>query len=134
MMSSNQCEQAKVRSELFESIASRSGFELIPGRYGGDFNNDQLAIKLDEGAAQIMLGLKTLDEDGGVQLDCYSLGNYMQLEDEWLDVAIYSLNKNLDTLRYAIKLKSIVERHDRVKIVAAVNIESQKVIHIPVDI
>lgn len=133
-MSDNQCEQAKVRSELFESIVNRSGFELLPGRYGGEYNNDQLAIKLDENTAQIMLGLKTLDEEGGAQLDCLSLGNFMQLTDDWLDVAIYSLGKTLDNIGYANKLKKIIARSDRVKLVVAVNLDTQKVIQIPVDL
>jgi len=133
-MSDNQCEQAKVRSELFESIVNRSGFELLPGRYGGEYNNDQLAIKLDENTAQIMLGLKTLDEEGGAQLDCQSLGNFMQLTDDWLDVAIYSLGKTLDNIGYANKLKKIIARSDRVKLVVAVNLDTQKVIQIPVDL
>jgi len=40
----SQSEQAIVRSQLFESLVKKYGGVLIPGRYGGDFNNDQLGF------------------------------------------------------------------------------------------
>jgi hypothetical protein len=46
----------------------------------------------------------------------------------------YSLEKTLDNIGYANKLKKIITRSDRVKLVVAVNLDTQKVIQIPVDL
>lgn len=65
----NQSEQAIIRSRLFESLMQRHGAVLIPGRYGGDYNNDQLGFAEVDGEVTLFLGLKILDDEGGLQLD-----------------------------------------------------------------
>jgi len=83
--------EAKVRTDLFDSIAKKYGFLAIDGRYGGEFNNDQLAFKPQEGRTILLLGLKTTSKAGDLQLDQASMGPFMQLSDDWLLAVIQCL-------------------------------------------
>lgn len=65
---------AQVRSQLFESFVGRYNATLVPGQYGGDYNNDQLAMSESDGKVTLFLGLKLFDSQGGLQLDPASLG------------------------------------------------------------
>lgn len=51
-------DDAKDRSALFESLARKEGFIVLPGRYGGEYNNDMLAIRQSDDQTILMLGLK----------------------------------------------------------------------------
>lgn len=83
--------QAADRSKLFEEVVSRDGFALISGRFGGEFNNDQLAIRVATGTTQLVLGLKVTDDTGGLQLDPQSMGPYQQFSRNWLLAVIHAL-------------------------------------------
>lgn len=87
--------QALVRSELFESITTREGCKSIKGRFGGEYNNDQLAMLVqDDGKVTLMLGLK-ISDNGDVQLDNMSMGGFQQFSEKWL-LAVLEYLKNSD--------------------------------------
>jgi hypothetical protein len=83
--------EAADRSKLFESFAQRHGFTLLRGRFGGEYNNDQLSIRGEKGSTQLLLGLKVSDESGNVQLDPSSMGPYQQFSKNWLLTVSYAL-------------------------------------------
>ena len=79
------------RSGLFESIASRQGLTILPGRFGGEYNNDMVAIG-DNGDDFILLfGLKTVEEGRDIQLDRMAIGPFLQGSSEWLKLIVYSM-------------------------------------------
>src|ERR1700733_11732305 len=84
-------QEAGNRSKLFESLVSKEGFTLIGGRFGGEFNNDQLSIRIESGRTQLLLGLKVTDEAGNLQLDTQSMGPYQQFSRNWLLTVIHAL-------------------------------------------
>ncbi|WP_311970806.1 hypothetical protein [Pseudomonas baltica] len=67
-------EQAQLRSRLFASLVAKQGANVMPGRYGGGYNNDQLAYQENDGVVTLLLGLKLTGDDVGIQLDTESLG------------------------------------------------------------
>jgi hypothetical protein len=77
-------EQARLRSALFESVVTRNGFRMLPGRYGGDFQSDQLALQIANGKTTLVLGLLTTSPGGDLQLDRSSMGGHMQFSREWI--------------------------------------------------
>ena len=84
--------EAVNRSKLFESLISKEkGFTLIDGRFGGEFNIDQLSIRSENGTTQLLLGLKVTDEAGNLQLDPQSMGPYQQFSRNWLLTVIHAL-------------------------------------------
>lgn len=85
-------QEAVNRSKLFESLVSKEkGFTLIGGRFGGEFNNDQLSIRSENGTTQLLLGLKVTDEAGNLQLDTQSMGPYQQFSRNWLLTVSHAL-------------------------------------------
>ena len=87
--------QALQRSELFESITTKEGCKPIKGRFGGEYNNDQLAMLVqDDGKVTLMLGLK-ISDNGNVQLDNMSMGGFQQFSEKWL-LAVLEYLKNSD--------------------------------------
>ncbi|MCQ2993174.1 hypothetical protein NLO88_06915 [Pseudomonas syringae] len=102
----NLSKDAQVRSQLFESLVGRYNAILIPGRYGGDYNNDQLAISEDDGSITLFLGLKLLDSQGGLQLDAASLGPHVQYSKSWLSALVASLKCSSGTVQIAVKIDS----------------------------
>ncbi|WP_052184944.1 hypothetical protein [Methylotenera sp. N17] len=87
----NFSKEAKARAEVFDSVAKRYGFIAIDGRFGGEFNNDKLAFKIQEGRTILLLGLKTTSEAGDLQLDQASMGPFLQLSDDWVLAVIQCL-------------------------------------------
>ena len=83
--------EAANRSRLFESLVSKEGFALIGGRFGGEFNNDQLSIRIAGGTTQLLLGLKVTDDAGNLQLDTQSMGPYQQFSRNWLLTVSHAL-------------------------------------------
>lgn len=85
-------EQSGLRSRLFESFVTRQGATVLPGRYGGDYNGDQLAyMALPDQKIVLLLGVKVPSKNGDVQLDRYSLGDHMQFSPDWVAVLVFSL-------------------------------------------
>lgn len=100
---------AKQRSDLFTSITQRDGLHLLPGRYGGEYNNDMLAIGQKDGKTILMLGLKVTGADGGLQLDMMSLGPHRQMSKEWLSVVVYSLGSLFQTKEIADEISVAIQ-------------------------
>ncbi len=91
----NLSESAKQRSQLFTSLVEKDGLGVLPGRYGGDYNNDMLAMSNgNHGAPILVLGLKVTGADGGVQLDMSSMGPLRQLSKEWLKTVTFGLRQS----------------------------------------
>ena len=91
----NSSESAKQRSQLFTSLVEKDGLGVLPGRYGGDYNNDMLAMSNgNQGAPILVLGLKVTGADGGVQLDRSSMGPLRQLSKEWLKTVTFGLRQS----------------------------------------
>lgn len=84
-------ESARLRKELFESMCTERGATILPGRYGGKYNSNMLALYEKNGASMLILGIVDTNKSGGIQLDTHSLGDHMQLSPKWIDVLIYSL-------------------------------------------
>ena len=82
---------ARTRSQLFESLVKKDGYNLINGRFGGEYNNDQLAIKVDRGVVTLLLGLKATGQSGDLQLDQMSMGPFVQFSNEWISAVIQCL-------------------------------------------
>ncbi|NHQ88423.1 hypothetical protein HA050_20185 [Iodobacter sp. HSC-16F04] len=98
-------QEAKIRTELFESISKRNGFNLINGRWGGEFNNDHLALKEQDGRTLLLLGLKLTSPEGNLQLDQMSMGSFVQLSPLWLSAVIQSLKLDKNQSEMANKLE-----------------------------
>ena len=107
----NLSKDALLRSQLFESLVDRYKATLIPGRYGGDYNNDQLAISEGDGNVTLFLGLKLLDSQGGLQLDAASLGPHVQYSKSWLCALVASLKGSSDTVQFAVKIDSALTQN-----------------------
>lgn len=97
---------AKSRTNLFVSITERDGLKVIPGRYGGEYNNDMLAIGEANEKTILMLGVKLTSPNGDLQLDACSMGPHMQFSPEWLDAVIYSLSLSGDLKSTADRIAS----------------------------
>ncbi|WPN20786.1 hypothetical protein [Pseudomonas marginalis] len=106
----NLSKDAQVRSQLFESLVGRYNATLIPGRYGGDYNNDQLAISEADGNVTLFLGLKLLDSEGALQLDAASLGPHLQYSKPWFSALIASLKCSPDTVQFSVKIESVLAK------------------------
>lgn len=98
-------QEARLRTGLFESIANRYGFDLINGRWGGEFNNDQLAIKEQDGRTILLLGLKSTSPSGDLQLDQMSMGPFLQFSSNWLSAVIQCLKIDRMQLLTATKIE-----------------------------
>jgi hypothetical protein len=120
-------EKAKEITQLFESLVLRQGAVLIPGRYGGDYNNDQLAIFESNGGVTLLLGLKLLDAKGGLQLDTASLGPHTQYSKPWLNALVASLNCLQETTPLAMKIDSAMDKGTLVACVVCLDVETQEV-------
>lgn len=123
----NQSDQAKIRSSLFESITLRDGCELIPGRYGGDYNNDQLAIRKNGDSVILLLGLKLFDKSGETYLDKSSLGPFMQLSAPWLDALVQCLKIDSATTKFAEIIEHARREGQLVTGIACLNKETNDV-------
>ncbi len=82
-----------MRSRLFASLAQKDKYEVLPGRYGGEYNNDMLALgpRRAEGWEILLLGLKVTDGEGNVQLDMHSMGPLRQMSRQWLEAVVHAL-------------------------------------------
>lgn len=118
---------AQVRSKFFESLVGRYNATLIPGRYGGDYNNDQLAISEDNGNVTLFLGLKLLDSQGGLQLDAASLGPHVQFSKPWFCALVASLKSSADTVQLAVKIDSALAQNLLLACVVCMNPVAQEV-------
>ncbi len=47
---------ARRRSDIFVTVAEQQGLEVLPGRFGGEYNNDMLAAGEKNGQFLLMLG------------------------------------------------------------------------------
>ena len=94
-------DEARQRTELFESLAKKDEFTILPGRYGGEYNNDMLAVREVDGKTLLVLGLKVTCQSGDLQLDMMSMGPHRQFSSEWIDTVIYSLSRTEDGQRFA---------------------------------
>lgn len=99
-------EEARTRSALFESIAKREGLSLLPGRYGGEYNNDMLAVREVDGGTHLVLGLKVTNQNGDLQMDIMSMGPHRQFSPEWIDTIIYALSRTEEDQRFADMLST----------------------------
>lgn len=90
-------ERVALRQKLFESLCNKNQAEILPGRYGGAYNSNMLALYESSNLTLLVLGLLELDGEGGLQLDPHSLGNHVQFSEEWLDVLIFSFAAAADT-------------------------------------
>lgn len=122
----SQSEQAIVRSKLFEWLVNKYGGVLIPGRYGGDFNNDQLGFAEAAENVTLFLGLKILDGEGGLQLDSASLGPHVQYSAPWLKALVQCLKLNAETTQYSVKIEAAMSRGDLIAAVICMDSNSKE--------
>jgi hypothetical protein len=123
----NQSEQAKIRGRLFESLLQRYGAVLVPGRYGGDFNNDQLAFTEKDGEVTLFLGLKILGGEGGLQLDDSSLGPHVQYSKSWLKALVQCLKLDSESVGCSAKIEAAMINNSLVAAVICMDSNSQEV-------
>lgn len=102
-------DEAEIRTQLFVSLATKDGLTVLPGRYGGEYNNDMLAVKDIDGKTLLVLGLKVSDDEGNQQLDMQSMGAHRQFSPEWLDTIIYSLGLLQEGKPHANKIAAAKE-------------------------
>ncbi|STQ91128.1 hypothetical protein [Iodobacter fluviatilis] len=122
-------EYAIKRSSIFVSTVENDGFEVLPGRYGGEYNNDMLAIgkSKEQDKDILLLGLKVTGDDGDLQLDMKSLGSHRQLSSEWLDVVVYSLRLSEQGCHFAERIAAALAADRLVTGVVYLDGEDEKV-------
>lgn len=89
------CQKAKVWDDLFSNVATGQGLTLLPGRYGGEYNNDQVAVGKLHGDFVVFFGIK-LDHGAGLQLDTLALGPFMQGSADWLTMIHHIMQRTPD--------------------------------------
>ncbi|AOT09540.1 hypothetical protein [Pseudoalteromonas luteoviolacea] len=89
---------AKNRSEFFYNFVKNQNLTLLPGRYGGEYNNDHVAIGEENGEFLLFFGTKIQPEGEGIQLDPHAMGPFMQGSVEWLKMIVLAMrqSKGLD--------------------------------------
>lgn len=127
-------EQAQLRSRLFASLVAKQGANVMPGRYGGDYNNDQLAYQENNGVVTLLLGLKLTGDDGGVQLDTESLGPHTQYTKPWCSALVQCLLLNPESVPYGEKIKVALDSGKLVAEVVGMNAETHAVFMIKVEV
>jgi len=100
---------------------------VLPGRYGGDYNNDQLAIVEGDGKVTLMLGLKLLEDNGGLQLDNASLGPHTQYSNSWIRALVGCLSCNPETENVSVKINQALEAGALDAVVLILNQDSHQV-------
>jgi len=85
-------EDANKRTKLFHRIAEQNNMTVLPGRYGGEYNNDMIAIGDKHNSPTLWLGLKVTGDKGDLQLDKHSMGGFLQFSSNWLKMVITSLH------------------------------------------
>jgi len=95
------CDAGRDRAKLFTFFAQSIGYSIIPGRYGGELNNDMLALGEKYGHTVLVLGLKAVEPGGAIRIDTMSLGPYKQMSPAWLDVLVFSLGLSEETIHFA---------------------------------
>ncbi|WP_281214071.1 hypothetical protein [Shewanella insulae] len=82
---------ARQLAGIFSDFVNGKKMTLLPGRYGGEYNNDMLAFGEMDGRQTLLLGLKVTGTDGGIQLDRMSMGPFTQCTLPWLRMVLHSL-------------------------------------------
>ena len=79
------------RTDLFKRIAEQNDMQVLPGCYGGEYNNDMLAIGKQYNEVIVWLGIKVTGVGGDLQLDRKSMGSFLQFSTDWFKMVIVSL-------------------------------------------
>ncbi|ESE40928.1 hypothetical protein [Shewanella decolorationis] len=125
---------ARRRSDIFVTVAEQQGLEVLPGRFGGEYNNDMLAAGEKNGQFLLMLGMKITGSDGGIQLDKQSMGCFLQFSKPWLDMVIYSLRLSGTQFAIADKIERHVKDNTISLAIAFIDMETKKLNIIPLTI
>lgn len=123
---------ARKRSDIFTKVINKQGFTILPGRYGGEYNNDMLAAGEKEGQFMLLLGMKTTGSDGGIQLDSYSMGDFLQFSKNWLMMVVQSLRLGGKELTLADKIEQHTQTGDISLSVVYLDLNSKELNIIPV--
>lgn len=86
-------EHFRMRTELFTNFVTREGASLLPGSWGGENGQDRLAYKVVSNGVILLLGIKLMRGEEGVQLDTDSLGGHMQLSPSWIEALLVRLGE-----------------------------------------
>lgn len=85
------CDDAQQRSEFFYNFVKSHSLTLLPGRYGGEYNNDHVALGEQDGELTVYFGTKIMPAGEGIQLDKFSMGPFMQGSVAWLKMIIQAM-------------------------------------------
>ncbi|MFK3799584.1 hypothetical protein [Pseudomonas sp. NPDC088444] len=115
-----------VMGQLFESIVARQRATVLPGRYGGDDDKDQLAFAMSGTSVTLLLGLKVFDDDGGFKLNTSDAG-VLQYSPAWIEAVIDELKMSPSTMFEAVKIQETWDAGTLVAGVICFNSETQQV-------
>ncbi len=125
---------ARRRSEMFIKVAKQQGFEVLPGRYGGEYNNDMLAAGEKNGQFMLILGMKITGSDGGIQLDKHSMGAFLQLSKSWLEMVVYSLRLSDKHSSIADKIEMHTQQESISLAVTYIDMDTKQLNMLPLNI
>ena len=122
-----------MRAELFANIATRDGASLLPGCWGGEGGQDRLAYKVVSSGVILLLGIKLMRGEEGVQLDTDSLGGHMQLSPPWIEALLARLGE-MDGQENAVRLIAEAEKDSRLTTALMIlEADTQKIRLLPVN-
>lgn len=127
-------QEALTRTKIFTKVAEQNNLIVLPGRYGGEFNNDLIAVKEQNDGISLFLGIKTLGEDGGVQLDTHSMGQYLQCSKPWLSMVVQSLKLSKNHLAIADKIEQSTNNETIQLVVVYIDTNSKQLNMLPLKI
>ena len=124
---------AKKRSSLFTRLCNEHNWNILPGRFGGEYNNDMLAYEEKDEELRLILGVKVirLSEDG-LQLDQHSMGDFIQFSKGWLDVVTYTLSLNTQTKQTSNLISEAIKLNKIKLIIMYLNTEKGDVGFVPI--
>jgi len=126
-------EDGQRRTKLFSNICNNSSWQLLPGRFGGEYNNDMLAYQVKDDNITLYLGLKLIKADKGIQLDQLSMGNFNQFSYRWLKTVAYSTSLDEKTIGFSNKLTEVINTDKLNLIVVYLDLSSQQMNLLPIE-
>lgn len=94
LIASGQDKGGNLTEQLFESVAARTGMEVLSGGKYGANNGFDLVLKGKDGTITVILDGKQLSASGAAQLSTSGAGQTTQLSEEWIANVLDRLPKD----------------------------------------
>jgi len=126
-------EHFRLRTELFANYVTREGATLLPGCFGGEGGQDRLAYLQRGEHVILLLGLKLMHGEEGIQLDTNSLGSHLQLSPPWIEALVTHLRNSSATEAIAAAIAHASSIGQLTTAVMLLDLETQKLRLLPVN-